>query len=44
VENRPVVEPSTSQLLKILDRIWRGIGPKLDHHFAFVGFDHSDFV
>ena len=44
VEDGAVVKALARQLLKILDRVWRGIGPKLDDHFAFAGFDHSDFV
>jgi hypothetical protein len=44
VEDGSIVEALTRQLLKILDCSWRGISPKLHHHFTFVSFDHSDFV
>src|SRR5882724_917404 len=44
MENRAVIEALARQLLKILDRVWRSISPKLHYHFAFVGFNHCNFI
>jgi hypothetical protein len=44
VENRPVVKALARQFLEILDRVWRGISPKLYHHIAFARLYHSHFV
>ena len=44
VKNSAVVETLPCELLKILDRVWRGVRPKLHHHIAFAGFNYGDFV
>ena len=44
VENRAVVKSLARQFLEILDRLWRGISPKLHHHIAFARLYHGHFV
>ena len=44
MENRAVVKSLARQLFEILDRVWRGVGPELHHHFAFAGFYYGDFI
>ena len=44
VENRPVVKALARQFPEILDRVWRGISPKLYHHIAFARLYHGHFV
>src|SRR5262245_21418692 len=44
MENCPVVKSLARQFLEILDRVWRGISPKLHYHVAFAALDHGHFV
>ena len=44
VKNGAVVETLPCELLKILNRVWRGVRPKLHHHIAFAGFNYGDFI
>ena len=44
VKNRSNIKSGASQLLKILDRVRRGVRPKLDHHVSFAGFNNGHFV
>ena len=44
VENCPVVKALARQFLEILDRVRRGISPKLHHHIAFTRLYHGHFV
>ena len=44
VENRAVIKSLARQFLEILDRLWRGIRPKLHHHIAFARLYHGHFV
>ena len=44
MENRSVVKSLARQFLEILDRLWRGISPKLHHHIAFARLYHGHFI
>ena len=44
VKNGAVIEPLPCQLLEILNRIWRSVGPKLQRHFAFARLNHCDLI
>src|SRR5438876_10110141 len=43
MECSPIVKASLRQLLEILDRLWRDVGPELSHHFAFAGLNYRYF-
>ena len=44
VKNSPVVKSGARELLEVLNRIRRGVGPKLHDHFAFARFNHCDLI
>ena len=41
---RAVIKAGLRQFLEIRDGLGRGVGPKLDDHVAFGGFNHGHFL
>ena len=44
MECGPIVKAGLRQLLEILNRLGRDVGPEFGHHFAFARLDHRYLI